>query len=69
MAGSSSRNAEGGIRILRGEVIDPVPATVIEEVLVTAVPEGGRGPSRSTRTSSDATLYAVYTVQAPEGSR
>ena len=60
----------GRIRILRGEALDPEPAIVIEEVLVTDTSEGGLlALALDAQFERTHLLYAVYTVLAREGSR
>ena len=60
----------GRIRILRGEALDPEPAVVIEEVVVTDTSEGGLlALALDAQFERTRLLYAVYTVLAREGSR
>jgi glucose/arabinose dehydrogenase len=61
---------EGRIRILRGEALDPEPAVVIDDVLVTDTSEGGLlALALDAQFERTHLLYAVYTVLAREGSR
>ena len=59
----------GRIRILRGDALDPEPAVVIDEVVVTDASEGGLlALALDAQFERTRLLYAVYTVQAREGS-
>ena len=61
---------KGGIRVLRDGVIDPIPATVIDEVLPTAMSEGGLlALALDADFERTRLLYVAYTILAPEGSR
>jgi glucose/arabinose dehydrogenase len=60
----------GRIRILRGDALDPEPAVVIDEVVVTDASEGGLlALALDAQFERTRLLYAVYTVQAREGSQ
>jgi glucose/arabinose dehydrogenase len=61
---------QGRIRVVRDGVVDPVPAAVIDDVLVTAVSEGGLlALALDADFERTRFLYAAYTILAPEGSR
>jgi glucose/arabinose dehydrogenase len=61
---------EGRVRVLRNGALDPQPAVIIDEALMTSASQGGLlALVLDAQFERTRFLYAVYTVAAPEGTR